>query len=101
MKLSFKNDKEETLYRTEKSLSVVYGARQAKKIMQRLQEIEAADNPQKLPGNCRFHEHQGKRKGLFSVDLIHPYRLILLPTCGYKSWVEITSIQVFEVMDPH
>ncbi len=101
MKLSYKNDKEEALYRTEKSLSVVYGAQRARKIIQRLGEIEAADNPQKLPKSARFHEHTGRRKGLFSVDVGQPHRLIFLPTCEYTSWVEITSVQVFEVVDPH
>mgnify|MGYP001558692893 CR=1 FL=1 len=101
MKLSFKNNKEKSLYHIEKSLVVLYGERQARKIVQRISELEAADNPQKLPKNCRFHEHSGKRKGLYSVDLAHPLRLILLPTCSYKNWVEITSFQVYEVMDPH
>ena len=64
MKLSYKNEKEETLYRTEKSLSAAYGVQRARKIGQ-------------------------------------PYRLIFLPTCEYISWIEITSVQVLEVMDPH
>ena len=101
MKISFKNDKERELYQTVRFLGVVHGAHQAKKIIQRIGQLEAVANPQQLPGSARFHEHRGNRKGLFSVDLIDPYRLILLPTCEYKSWVEITSFQVYEVMDPH
>ncbi len=101
MKISFKNDKEKELYQTVRSLTGVYGAQQAKKIIQRIGQLEAVTSPQQLPGSARFHEHSGDRKGLFSVDLIHPYRLILLPTCEYQSWVEITSLQVYEVMTPH
>lgn len=71
------------------------------KIIQRIGQLEAATTPQQLPGSARFHEHKGDRMGLFSVDLIDPYRLILLPTCEYKSGVQITSLQVYEVMDPH
>ncbi len=101
MKISFKNDKERDLYQTVTSLSVVHGVQQAKKIIQRIGQLEAVSNPQQLPGSARFHEHKGNRRGLFSVDLVDPYRLILLPTCEYKSWVEITSFQVYEVMNPH
>ncbi len=101
MIVSFKNAKEETFYRTERSLIGVYGAQQARKIIQRLLELEAADNPQKLPGNCRFHEHSGKRKGLYSLDLRQPYRLIVAPVGNYNSWVEIKHVRVVEVMDPH
>ena len=101
MILGFKNKKEEDLYGSEGALTGVFGARMARKIIQRINELQAADNPQHLPRNARFHEHNGKRKGLFSVDLVHPFRLIVLPTCEYVTWVEITSIQIYEVMDPH
>jgi plasmid maintenance system killer protein len=101
MKISFKNDKERDLYQTARSLTAVYGAQQGKKIIQRIRQLDAATNPQQLPASARFHEHKGNRKGLFSVDLVDPYRLILLPTCVYKSWVEITSLQIYEIMDPH
>ena len=101
MKISFKNEKERELYQTVGSLTRVHGAQQAKKIIQRIEQLEAVASPQQLPGSARFHEHSGERKGLFSVYLIHPYRLILLPTCKYQSWVEITSLQVYEVMTPH
>jgi plasmid maintenance system killer protein len=101
MKLSYKNNKEEKLYQSEKALSSKYGAQRARKIIQRLSEIVSADNPQMLPHSARFHEHSGNRKGLFSVDIGQPYRLIFKPMCKYTSWVEITELQVFEVMDPH
>jgi plasmid maintenance system killer protein len=101
MKVSFTSDKEEAKYTTEKLLIGVYGARQAKKIIQRLGELEAADTAQQLPQNCRFHEHNGKRQGLYSIDLVHPFRIIVLPTCKFKSWVEITGVQVIEVINPH
>ena len=101
MKLGFRSRKDENLYGSESALTGVFGSRMARKIIQRISELQAADNPQHLPSNARFHEHSGKRKGLFSVDLVHPHRLIVLPTCEYVSWVEITSIEIYEVMDPH
>lgn len=101
MLVSFKNSRDEELYQSLTMLSMRHGPRMAKKIIQRIGELVAACNAQQLPKNARFHEHKGNRKGLFSLDLVHPYRLIVLPTCDYNSWIEITSVQIYEVMDPH
>jgi proteic killer suppression protein len=101
MIVSYKNSREEKFYKDKNSLSMSYGVRMAEKICQRISEFQAADNPNHLPKNARFHEHQGKRKGLFSVDLVHPFRLIVEPTCKYADWSEITSMQIYEIMDPH
>lgn len=101
MYISYKNEKDRALYEDKKALFAKYGKRNAEKIVQRLNELEAAENPQKLPPACSFHEHSGNRKGLFSVNLVHPFRLIVRPTCNYESYVEIISVEIFEVMDPH
>jgi len=101
MDISFRNDREKDLYQSKAKLTAKFGDRMTRKIMQRIAELEAARTPQQLPQSARFHEHSANRKGLFSVDLIHPKRLIVLPTCSYGSWVEITSVQIYEVMDPH
>lgn len=101
MIVDYKNKQDEGFYANEKALSSSFGTRIAQKIGQRISELVAADNPQQLPQNARFHEHKGKRKGLFSIDLVHPFRLIVLPTCNYTSWVEIVSVQIYEVINPH
>jgi plasmid maintenance system killer protein len=101
MLVSYKNKRDEVFYLSEKDLTSSYGDRIAKKIGQRIAELVAADNPQQLPKNARFHEHSGKRKGLFSLDLIHPLRLIVSPTCKYTNWVEIVSVEIYEIIDPH
>ena len=101
MEISFKNEREKEFYQSKSALSRKYGDRTARLIIQRISELQAARSPQQLPQGARFHEHSAKRKGLFSVNLVHPRRLIILPTCSYGSWVEITSVQIYEVMDPH
>jgi proteic killer suppression protein len=101
MNISFKNNKEQRFYQDEKALKSTYDPRMARKIIQRIGQLEAAANPQHLPGSARFHEHNGQRQGLFSVDLIHPKRLIVRPTCKYESYIEITSVEIYEIMDPH
>ncbi len=101
MEISFRNNKDERFYQDEKALKSAYNPGMAKKVIQRIAELEAAANPQQLPSNARFHEHQGQRKGLFSVDLVYPNRLIVRPTCDYESYIEITSVEIYEIMDPH
>ena len=101
MLITFKTAREEKFYSCEKDLTLKYNIRMARKICQRLNELTAAETPQQLPRNARFHEHQGNRKGFFSIDLIHPFRLIVRPTCCYASWVEIVSLEVYEIIDPH
>ena len=101
MIISFKSEKEKKKYTDLKILSKAYGSRMAKKVIQRILELEAASNPQLLPPSCRFHEHKGNRKGLFSLDLIHPYRLIIRPVNDYDSYVEIEEVEIYEIMDPH
>ncbi|OGY99224.1 MAG: hypothetical protein A3B13_02240 [Candidatus Liptonbacteria bacterium RIFCSPLOWO2_01_FULL_45_15] len=101
MEISFKNQRAKEFYQSESALTGKYGVQMARKIGQRISELQAARTPQQLPRGARFHEHSGRREELFSVDLVHPRRLIVLPTCSYESWVEITSVQIYEVMDPH
>lgn len=101
MKISFKSEKERKKYQDIKALSKAYGLRMAAKIIQRILELEAAPNLQLLPPSCRFHEHTGNRKGLFSLDLIHPKRLIIRPINAYNSYIEIEEIEIYEIIDPH
>lgn len=101
MRITFRNDREQQFFEDFEALRKEFGARMAEKIIDRIGDLRDAENPQELPRSARFHEHSGRRKGLYSLDLIHPYRLIVEPTCTYKSYVEITSVMVYEVMDPH
>ena len=101
MLVSFRSDKDKKKYEDQAALSKAHGVLMAKKIIQRISEIQAAPNPQKLPPSARFHEHGGNRKGLFSLDLVHPFRLIIRPTNKYDSYVEITEVEIYEIIDPH
>lgn len=89
------------LFEDEKALVCRYGRRMADLINQRISELQAAKNPQCLPPACHFHEHGGGRKGLFSLDLVHPQRLIIYPTCEYEDYTKIISVEIYEIMDPH
>lgn len=101
MLVDFNSDKEKHFYSCLEALSKKHGIDMARKIIQRIEQLEAAPNPLCLPNSARFHEHKGKRKGLFSVDLIPPYRLIVLPTRNFSSPSEIDSLIIYEVFNSH
>lgn len=101
MEVRFKNDKERAFYEDAKALQKKFGKRMAEKIVQRIDDLLAAQNPQFLPRSIRWHEHQGKRSGLYSVDLVHPFRLIVRPLGEYDSYIEITAVEVYEVFNSH
>lgn len=101
MKVSYKNSRDEKFYCDEDALISRHNVIMSRKICQRMSELAAADNALQLPKSARFHEHKGKRKGLFSIDLIHPFRLIVCPTCLYNNWSEITSVEIDEIFNPH
>ena len=81
--------------------------------MLRLTELRAADSlivfspPYSGPARC--HELHGNRKGMFSVDLDHPYRLIFRPAHspvprhedGGIDWGKVTAIEILGVEDTH
>jgi proteic killer suppression protein len=88
-----------------------WGSEQAKKIMLRLTQIEAADNLadlRKLP-QVRAHELKGNRAGQISLDLKQPYRLLIVPDYdetprkpdGGLDWDKVKAVKVLGVEDTH
>ena len=88
-----------------------WGARRAKLVRRRLDELSAADNLEvmrTLP-QARCHELKGNRAGQLSVDLEHPYRLLFSPAHdpvprkddGGLDWKRVTAVEILEVTDTH
>lgn len=87
------------------------GAKMAGKVMQRMMELQAAETLADLsrlpPARC--HELTGDRKGVFSVDLDHPYRLLFVPDHdpvptqqdGGIDRRAVKRIEVIEIADTH
>jgi plasmid maintenance system killer protein len=87
------------------------GAKRGKKLMQRMMELAAtrtlSDISKVPPSRC--HELTGDRKGQFSVDLEHPYRLLFIlandPVLELKEggidWGAVTEIEIIEIADTH
>jgi len=101
MKVRFISEKDQIFYEDAKSLKKKFGKRMAEKIVQRIDDLLAATTPQQLPQSARWHEHQGTRSGLYSLDLVHPFRLIVRSADEVESYVEITEVEIFEVFNSH
>jgi len=79
--------------------------------MQRMAELNAANSLEDishLPPH-RLHELTGERKGQFSVDLKHPFRLLFIPINeplpqkedGGLDKTKIDEIQIIDIEDTH
>jgi len=88
-----------------------WGKVQAKLIARRLVELQAADNLAvmlTLP-QVRAHELTGNRAGQISLDVKHPYRLLVVPDYdelphkpdGGLDWNKVIKVKVLGVEDTH
>lgn len=78
MKIFFKTKKLEKTFSKAENIQKIYGKQNARKIFQRLQEIQAATSIEELLqgkiGRCHALSHN--RNGQYAMDLVHPYRLV-------------------------
>lgn len=111
MEIRFKNRKLEKSLTTDRDMVAKHGPRRAKLIQQRLSEIDAAPNLKilgLLPGP-RLHPLKGNRKGELSLDLDHPYRLLIRPDhdpvpelpSGGLDPAQVTQVEILEIADTH
>lgn len=91
-----------------------YGMEMAQKLMTRMGALTAAKAlvdfwpPMRGPERC--HELTGNLAGQFSMDLKHPYRLLLVPTDVQdkadfhdekERWAAIRSVEILGIEDTH
>lgn len=108
MEISFETEKLAKLCNTRAALERTYGVACARRLGQRLQELEAVDCLADMVFG-RPHELKGDRDGQVSVDLVHPLRLIFRPTSqppplktdGGLDRQKVQSVTIVEVTDPH
>ena len=111
MDIYFKTKKLQKICSTKKAAVKELGQSGGKKLMQRLSELSAAttlSDISYLPPP-RLHELSGNRKGQFSVDLEHPYRLLFIPANepipmrddGGMNKDKIDQIEITEIEDTH
>jgi|SRR5579885_3168397 proteic killer suppression protein len=91
-----------------------FGANMAKKIQLRMDALKAAESLgdfwPPLSGPERCHELKADLAGTFSMDLVHPYRLLFKPmdpehhsVTGHEKarWAAIKSIIIAGIEDTH
>jgi proteic killer suppression protein len=111
MLITYKNKKLEKEFCDIKLLKRRWGEEQANLIARRLEQLKAADNLEVLKTlpQLRAHELKGNRAGQISLDIKHPYRLLIEPyheeiprkQDGGLDWQKITKVKVLEVEDTH
>ena len=110
MDISYKDKKLEKYANDNKLATKKLGQRMADIFKQRLDDLEGCETLEDvkfLPG--KFHELTGNRKGQWACSLEHPYRLVFepqeypIPTNinGQYIYLEITSIEIIEIVDYH
>ena len=110
MNIIFTSKKFERLANNDRNLVKEFGKFRAEKIRKRLTQLRFAttlEDARNLPGN--FHELIGNRKGEWACDLDQPFRLVFAPQevpiptndHGQYVWIEITGIEIIEVVNYH
>jgi proteic killer suppression protein len=111
VELTFRNSKLAKGLNSERALVRNYGADNGRRIGLRLQNIRDAatlEELSKVP-QTRVHELTADRNEQISVDVKHPYRLILVSRHedsprkpdGGLNWARITKVQLIEITDTH
>ncbi len=104
MDVQFKNSKMQKMLEDDKLLTRKYGAQQAKEIIQRINEFTAAENLfdiSKIP-QARLHSLANNLKGFWSVDIKHPYRMLIELLNGDSGDLKtVTAIKIEDIQDYH
>jgi plasmid maintenance system killer protein len=113
MEITFATNKLRKQCNESKTMIKAHGSQRAKKLMIIMTSLRAVANlglfapPYSPPHRC--HELTGNMKGLISLDLDHPYRLIIKPVNDPKperpegglDWSKVTAIEIQGVEDTH
>lgn len=110
MEITFTDKKFEKLANDDRKRVKEFGKLRSDKIKTRLAQLRFAttlEDVRYLPGN--YHELTGNRKGQWACDLDQPYRLVFTPhenpipanEDGQYVWMEITGVEVIEVVNYH
>ena len=111
MEITFRTTKLKKTFDSEEDLTKAYGDRTARAVMRRLAVLKNARTLALVPTRPpeRLHLLTGNRSGQYTVDLVHPYRLIFKPNHDPVPLKEdggidkdgVTKITILEVVDYH
>jgi proteic killer suppression protein len=111
MQIYFRTKKLQKQCSSEAEMLKAFGKKRAERLQQRLMELRAAttlSDVSRLPP-ARCHELTGNLKGILSVDLDHPYRLLFIPaddpvprlSDGGLDWDNIRAVEIQGIEDTH
>ena len=111
MELFFANRKLAKELADEKTIVRNYGTDNGRRVCLRLAQLMAAENLEILRSlpQTRAHELTGDRAGQISLDVRHPYRLLLVPDHdeiprkpdGGLDWTRVTKVKILGIVDTH
>jgi len=111
MEISFRTRKLERVMTDAGELVKHYGSDQARRIQARLLDLRDAPNLAILAklSQTRVHELKRDRAGQISIDVRHPYRLLVKPdydhpprkSDGGLDWALVSKVVVLEIVDTH
>jgi plasmid maintenance system killer protein len=111
MEISYSNKKLAKLLNSQKEVLRTYGPDNGRRILARLADIAAAETLADLSTlpQTRVHEHKANNDEQISVDVKHPYRLMLVPNHSETprksdnglDWSKITRVKILRIDDPH
>lgn len=111
MHISHANHKLAKLLGSQKEVLRTYGPDNGNRILRRLDQIANAANLAELATlpQTRVHELIANRDEQISVDVKHPYRLLMTPDHedtprkpdGGLDWDRITRVKILEIADTH
>lgn len=111
MDIVFKTSKLQKECNDFRLLQKVYGERRARLIRRRLDELRAANTLSEISylPPPRMHQLKGERQGQISLDLDHPYRLLItvandpIPQKdnGSINLSKVTAVMILSVEDTH
>jgi proteic killer suppression protein len=109
LEVSFEDSKLAKTCRSEREMLKKFGERRTGKLSQRLatlRRVETLEDMRSLPGRC--HELTGDLAGCLSLDLDHPYRLLIRPAEQTApgpgdglDWSAVESVVVIDIVDYH
>lgn len=108
MIIEFRSNRIKKICENENKARKKYGAKLAKKLIQRIYQLQAFDNLNQIPHTPPFRKHKlkGDFDGCFSVDITAGYRLIFKPGLDSNekkniNLNEINRIIIWKVVDYH
>ncbi len=111
MLINFRPKKLSKIFNSQKELVKKFGDENANLIMMRMVFLRSAPNLEDVSALPPFrrHELKGTQKGKYSIDIKHPFRLLLKPnhdplpkkSSGGIDLSQVTDITILGVEDTH